>query len=69
MAGIVRKGSISKSSKTDIRKQARKPDKGIPSGRRLSRSIRAQLYRIEVIIAGDAPSQVHRCWYYILYQS
>jgi len=42
MAGI----SINKSSKTDMRKQARKPDKGNPApDRRLPQSIRAQLYK------------------------
>jgi len=36
--------SINKSSKTDMRKQARKPDAGNPPpGRRLPQSIRAQL--------------------------
>ena len=45
--GRYRKGiSINKSSKTDIRKQARKPDKeNPPPGRRLPQSIRAQLYK------------------------
>ena len=53
MAGMVR-------SKTDIRKQARNPDKrNPPPGRHLPQSIRAQLYIIEVIITGDIPSQVH----------
>jgi len=38
--------SINNSSKPDMRKQARKPDKGNPPpGRRLSQSIRAQLYK------------------------
>jgi len=38
--------SINKSSKTDIRKQARKPNKGNPPlGRRLPQSIRIQLYK------------------------
>jgi len=39
--------SINKSSKTELRKQARKPDKGNPPpGHRLPQSIRAQLYKI-----------------------
>ena len=65
MAGIVRKGSINKNSKTDIRKQARKSDrqrKSPTAGHRLPQSIRARLYNHN---AGDAPSQVHRCWCYI----
>ena len=38
--------SINKSSKTDMRKQARRPDKGNPPpGRRLPQSIRAPLYQ------------------------
>ena len=55
--------SINKSSKTDMRKQARKPDTGNPPpGRRLPQSI-------PVVSCGVAPSQGHRRWFCILYRS
>ena len=48
--------SNNKSSKIDMRKQVRKPGKGNPPpGRRLPQSIRAQLYKNEVVSCGDAP--------------